>query len=174
MQKTDNYNSRKRKGLRNKKWTIFWLLQPVLPDWSQLLIYQEFTRAFLCIYDKVLNKKWGLKKRLLGLLQPVLPNWLQLLIYQYFTRTFLYIYDEMANKIWGSPLQSHFLFLPSFFKVGYNPCRSMFIISAHTGKYRKKERPLSRHFGCCNPFYQTVIILILSANYTGLHYIYHK
>lgn len=115
MQKLDNYNSLKRRGLRSKRWTIFWALQPVLPDWSQLLVCQYFMRAFLCIYDnKVRNKKWTLKKLLFGVLQPVLPNWSQLLVYQEFTRTFLYIYDKMANK-YGHPVSEPFLFLHPVF-----------------------------------------------------------
>ncbi len=166
MQKLDNYNSLKRRGLRSKRWTIFWALQPVLPDWSQLLVCQYFMRAFLCIYDnKVRNKKWTLKKLLFGVLQPVLPNWSQLLVYQEFTRTFLYIYDKMANKIWAPRFRAIFIFTPRFLKqvtILVNRCLSYRHIPVNI---EKKERLLSRHFGCCNPFFQTVY-------YTGLRYIY--
>ena len=166
MQKLENYNSRIRSGSRNKRWTIFWALQPVLPDWSQLLVYQYFIRTFLCIYDdKVRNKKWTLKKLPFGVLQPVLPNWSQLLVYQEFTRTFLYIYDKMANKICAPRFRAISIFTPRIPRqvtILVNRCLSYRHIPVNT---EKKERLLSRHFGCCNPFFQTVY-------YTGLHYIY--
>lgn len=63
MQKPDNYIGWEARGLLNKKREtrklLFEMIQPVLPDWSQLLICQYFTRVFLYIYDKVLEKEQG-------------------------------------------------------------------------------------------------------------------
>ena len=61
MQKPDNYIGREERGLLNKKGTPQKLLlgvsQPVLPDWSQLLISQYFTRGYLYICNRLLDKK---------------------------------------------------------------------------------------------------------------------
>ena len=167
MQKTDNYNGRKRRSLRNKKWTIFWLLQPVLPDWSQLLVYQEFTRAFLCIYDKVLNKKWALKKLLFGVLQPVLPNWSQLLVYQEFTRIFLYIYDKMANKIWAPHFRAIFIFTPRFLRqvtILVNRCLPYRLIQVKIEKKNDSQVVILDAITRCT---EQVTTLNLSVNYRG-------
>lgn len=61
MQKTDNCIGWEARRLLNKKREtrklLFGVIQPVLPDWSQLLMYQYFTRVYLYICNKLLNKK---------------------------------------------------------------------------------------------------------------------
>lgn len=103
----------------------------------------------------LLNKKRETRKLLFEMIQPVLPDWSQLLICQYFTRVFLYIYDKVLEKEEGGPFYCLFYFYTPFSYAGYNTSQSMFTISAHTGKYRKKERLGSCHFGCFNPLYRT-------------------
>ncbi len=61
MQKTDNCIGWEARGLLNKKREtrklLFVVIQPILPDWLQLLMCQYFTRVYLSIYNKLLNKK---------------------------------------------------------------------------------------------------------------------
>lgn len=64
MQKPDNYIGREARGLLNKKRVtrklLFGVIQPVIPDWSQLLMYQCFTKVRLYICNTLHNKKGGL------------------------------------------------------------------------------------------------------------------